>query len=121
MIVWSIVKNYGNFFRYTVLYAMCSTSIFPCIITIITELMTFLSLTYSSSNCSLQIKQIFVFLYDSRCSFVNNFYLFFFFLKLIISIAYSVKDSQNVFMQSLQFYNFCDLNVYIILTFFVSK
>ena len=38
-------------------------------------------------------------LYDSFCPFINNF--IFFFLKLIIFIACSFKDSQNFFMQSL--------------------
>ena len=38
----------------------------------------------------------------SFCFFVNNF--IFFFLKLIIFITYSLKNSQNFFMQSLPLY-----------------
>ena len=43
--------------------------------------------------------QIFALTYDSCCSFDNNF--IFFFLILIIFIVCSLKDSQNVFIQSM--------------------
>ena len=54
---------------------------------------------YLFSIFSLQICQILPFSYDSCCSFVNTFIIFF--LKLIIFIACSLKDSQNFFIQSL--------------------
>ena len=48
---------------------------------------------------------MFGFWYDFCCSVVNNFN--FFVLKLIIFIAYSLKDSQNFFMQCLHFHTSC--------------
>ena len=39
------------------------------------------------------------------CSYVKSF--IFFFLKLVIFIAFSLKDSQNVFMQFLPLYTSC--------------
>ena len=44
----------------------------------------------------------FVFHYDSCCCFVKN--SIFFFLKLIVYIVCSVKESQNFFMESLLLY-----------------
>ena len=48
---------------------------------------------------------MFAFSYDSFYFFVNNF--IFFFLKLIIFIVCSLKNSQNFFMQSLPLYTSC--------------
>ena len=48
---------------------------------------------------------MFLFLYDSYCSFVNNF--IFFLIKLIIFVVCSLKDSQNSFMLSLPLYKSC--------------
>ena len=49
--------------------------------------------------------KVFPFSYDSCCSFPSNF--IFFFLKLIISSACSLKDLQNFLMQSLPLYTSC--------------
>ena len=65
----------------------------------------FLTFKYLFSNFPLQIQQICAFSYDSCCSLVNNF--IFFFLKLIIFIARSLKYSQNFFIQSLPLYTSC--------------
>ena len=47
----------------------------------------------------------FLHFHDSHGSFVNTY--IFFFLKSIISIACSLKDSQNFFMQTLPLYTSC--------------
>ena len=65
----------------------------------------FLCLTYLFLIFFLQIKQIFIFSFDSCCSVVNNLMLFF--LKLIISIVCSLKDSQKFFMQSSLLHTSC--------------
>ena len=89
------MKSHGNFFRYTIL----KLHIFPCIITMISNLTRIFSFKYLFSNFSFQIKHVFATSYDSCCSFVNNF--IFFFLKLIIFIACSLKVSKKIFIQSL--------------------
>ena len=83
---------------------MRSTSIFPCIMTVISNFTIFL------------IFQIFIFKfffinitdfcisYDSCCSFVNNFIFFF---KLVIFIVCCLKNAQNFIMQSLPQYTSC--------------
>ena len=83
---------------------MRSTSIFPCIMTVISNFTIFL------------IFQIFIFKfffinitdfcisYYSCCSFVNNF---FFFFKLVIFIVCCLKNAQNFIMQSLPQYTSC--------------
>ena len=53
---------------------------------------------------SQQIYQIFAFSYDS-CSVLKNF--IFFFLKLIVFIVHSLKNSQKCFIQSLPLYTSC--------------
>ena len=103
-----MIHKYRSFFRHTIFqitYAIHSSSIFPCIITMISNFTIFF------------IFQIFIFKfflanitdlcisYNSCCSFVDNF--IFFFLKLIIFIACSLKDSQNFFMQFLPLYISC--------------
>ena len=84
---------------------MCSTSIFSCTMTMISNFTIFF------------IFQIFIFKFfftniTDFCifiryfgSFVNNFK--FVFLKLIIFIGCSLKISQNFFMQSLLLYTSC--------------
>ena len=99
------MKNYKNFLRHTIFqitYAMCSTSIFSCIMTMISNFTIFFIFQIFVFKFFLQIQRILAFSYDSCCSFVNNF--IFFFLKLIIFIACSFKASQNLFMQSLPVY-----------------
>ena len=60
-----------------------------------------------SSNFSLQIKQIFAFLYDF-CWFSLLITFFFSFLKLIISFAYFLKDLGN-----LSLFTSCLLSIYL--------
>ena len=81
---------------------MHSTSIFPCIMTIISNFKYFLCFKYKFFFTNFHI---FTISYDSCCAFVNNF--IFFFLKLIISIPCSLKDLQNFFMQYLPLYISC--------------
>ena len=75
---------------------MCSTSVFTCIMTMI-------------SNCAiffpLQKQQIFTFSCNS-CNFLLITSIFCF-LKSIIFIAYFLKDSQNFFIQPLSLYISC--------------
>ena len=98
----SIMKNYKKVFRHTIFsikYAMHSTTIFPCIMTMISNFTIFLIFQTSIFKFFLQISN------DSCCCFVNNF--IFFFLKLIIFIACSFKDSQHFFIQLLPLYASC--------------
>ena len=81
---------------------MCSTSIFTCIMTIICTFTIIFIFSILSSKFSMEILQFFALLYNSCCSYVNNF--IFFFLKLIIFIASSLNHSQFFFMESLPMY-----------------
>ena len=84
---------------------MCSTSIFSCVMTMISNFRIFFFF------------QIFIFKFFFTniidfcifiwflCFFINNF--IFFLLKLIIFIVCSLKNSQNFFMQSLPLYTSC--------------
>ena len=107
IILRSIVKNYINFFGYTfilVTYPILSTSIFSCIITLIPNLT--IIFIFSMFIVKVLFKYITNFkAYDFCCYFDNN--VIFFFLKLIIFIVCSFKDSQNLFMQSLPLYTSC--------------
>ena len=108
IIVKSIMKNYKKVFRHTIFsikYAMHSTTIFPCIMTMISNFTIFLISQTSIFKFFLQISN------DSCCSFVNNF--IFFFLKLIIFIACSLKDSQHFFIQLLPLYASCLFSMFL--------
>ena len=78
---------------------MCSTSIFPFIMTKILYLYFFLLRYFFFFFFYIYF---FVFHYDSCCCFVKN--SIFFFLKLIVYIVCSVKESENFFMESLPLY-----------------
>ena len=72
--VWSIIKNYRNFFRYTIFwitYAMCGTSIFSCITTKISNFTIF------------SIFQIFMFFTN-----VTDLYIFIWFLLLFCQYCF---------------------------------
>ena len=84
---------------------MCSTSIFSFIMTMISNFTIFFIFQIFVFKFFLQIQRILAFSYDSCCSFVNNF--IFFFLKLVIFIECSLKDSQNFFTQYLPLYTPC--------------
>ena len=100
------MKNFTNFSRYTIFwitYAMHATSVFPCIITKISIFTTF----FYFSNIYFQI------LLDKYNRFLHFHMIsvallliasFFFFLKLIIFMTCSLKNSQNLSMQSLPLY-----------------
>ena len=117
IIVWSIMKNYKNFLRHTIFqitYAMCSTSIFSCIMTMISNFTIFFIFQIFVFKFFLQIQRILAFSYDSCCSFVNNF--IFFFLKSIIFIACSLKNSHNsrkVYIQSLLLHTSCLFSMFL--------
>ena len=53
---------------------------------------------------------MFAFLYDFCCSFVHV--IISFFLKLIISVACYLRDSQNFFMQSLSLLTSCLFSIF---------
>ena len=110
IIVWSTMKNYWNFFRHTIFqitYAMCSISILPCIMKMISNFTIFfifyLSNIYFYFLSFVSKYKIFEFSYDSCCSFVNNFIFNF----KIIFIGCSIKNSQNFFMHCLPLYISC--------------
>ena len=84
---------------------MQSSSILSCIMAMISNFRIFFIFQKLNFKCFFTNKQIFAFLYDSFCSFVNNF--IFFFIKLIIFIASSLKNSQNFFMRYLPLSTSC--------------
>ena len=88
---------------------MPCTFIFPCIMTMISNFAIFFIFKYLFSNFSLHTLLIFAFSYNSSYAFVNNF--IFFFSKLIFFIAFSLKNSLNLFMQSLSLYTSCLFSV----------
>ena len=90
---------------------MCSTFIFTCIMKMVPNFMICFIFTYLSSNYSLQIYKIFTISFDSCCCFVNK--SIFFFLKSIIFIVCSLKDSQNFIMQSLPLYTSCFFSLFL--------
>ena len=80
-------------------YAMCSTSIFTCLMTIVSGFTKFVFFVYLSSNFLFtNIITDFCFLYDFSFLIFNKF------LKLVIFNVCSLKDSQNFFMKSLPLY-----------------
>ena len=85
---------------------MRSSSIFSCIIKMVSHVTIFFIFQIFILNFFvLQIQQVLVFSCDSCYSFVNNF--IFSFLKLIIFIVCSFKDSQHFFIQPLPLYTLC--------------
>ena len=60
---------------------------------------------YFCTKMFLQMQQIFIFSYDSCCSFVNR--IIFFFSKLIIFMVCFLRDSQNFFKQTSPLYTSC--------------
>ena len=83
---------------------MCRTSKFSCIMTMISDFTIFFQIYLSKFYFETsKIEQNFAFSYDFCNSFVNNFS----FLKLIIFIACSLKNSHNFFVESLPFYIMC--------------
>ena len=82
---------------------MRSTCISPCLQMMISNFTIFL--IFQIFIFKFFFTSIFAFAYDCCCSFVNSFV--FFFLKLIIFIACSLKNSQNIFMESLPLHISC--------------
>ena len=83
---------------------MCTISIFPCIMTMIsnfTNIFIFEKFIFKFFFTNI----IYAFSYDFGSSFVNDF--IFFFLNLVIFISCSCKNSQNFFMQSLPLPHAC--------------
>ena len=110
-IVRFFAKNCDNFFWYTIFqitYTVGRDSILTCIITMVPTLGIFLIFILICIFIfkAFSINMInFTFSYDSYCSLVNNFV--FFFLKSIILIACSLKNSQNLFLQCLPLHTSC--------------
>ena len=85
---------------------MCCTSTFSCITTMAPNFTMFF--IYSMFILKYFIKKqlsTFEFWYELGFSFVNNF--IFFFLKLFVFIACSLKYPQNFFIESLPLYTSC--------------
>ena len=98
----SIIKNYRNFFKYTILsvtYAMRSTSKFSCIMTMISNFTIFFIFQILIFKFFFINITIFPFSYDFCCFFVKNF--IFFLLKSFLFYTCSLNNSQNFFIQSL--------------------
>ena len=84
---------------------MWSTSIFPCIMTIISNFTIFFIFQLFIFKFFFTNITFLHFLMIPTALFVNNF--IFFFLKLVIFNACFLKDSQNFFIQSLPLYTSC--------------
>ena len=105
IIIRSIMKNYRNFFSYTIFQITCamrSISILSC-----NDSDFYFCDTFHLSNIYFQI---FLYRYSKFLNFhmipfVNSFIFFLF--KISYFIACSLKDSQNVFMESLPLYTSC--------------
>ena len=82
---------------------MCSQSVFTCIMRMVNFTIVFI-ISVFMLKLLLQMQQIFIFSCNSSCSFVKG--IIFFFSKLIIFNACSLKDSQNFFIQSSPLYTF---------------
>ena len=108
IIIRSMMKNYRNFFRYTIFqitYAMRSTSLLSFEMTMISNFTVFFIFKiFIFKFFFTNITDLCIFIWF-LCSFVNNF--IFFFLKLVIFIACSLKYSQNFFIQYLPLYTSC--------------
>ena len=98
-------RSYNNFCRYTIFsitYAMCSTSLFTCIRTMIYSFTIFVSLVSSFLTFFSNITYLIIWF----CfSFVSC--MIFFFKRLINSTAGSLKNLRNFFMQSLALHTSC--------------
>ena len=105
----SIMKNYKNFFRFTIFqitYAMCSTSLFLYITTMISNVRIFFYL----SNIYFKI---FLYKYNRVLNFhmipaaILSLTSFLSFLKFILFTTCSLKDWETFFIQSLPLYTSC--------------
>ena len=99
----SIMKNYKNFFSYTIhsiAHAMRSTSIFRCIMIMVPDIATFFIFSLFIFKFFFSNIANFCIFHDFCCSFVNNFNFF-------IPIACFCKDSKVFYMQSLPLYTSC--------------
>ena len=87
---------------------MCSTSIFPCVITMISNFTIFFYLSHIHFEIVLYKYNRFLHFHMIPAVFflITSFFLF----KINYSIACSLKDSQNFFIQSLALYTSCLLS-----------
>ena len=81
---------------------MCSTSVFTSVMKMVPNFAIGFIISVFMFELFLQVQKIFVFSYDSCCSFVNG--IIFVFSELIVFFASSPKDSQNFFIQSSPLY-----------------
>ena len=83
-----------------ILNMLCAAPLyFACKMAMISSFTILLVFQIFIFNFFYKMQQIFAFLCDSCYTFVNDFILFF--LKLIIFIACSLKNSPNIFIKSL--------------------
>ena len=71
-----VLKNYRTFLQYAPLwitYAICSTSIFSCVVTMFANFILKIYLEF----CLFKYNKFFAFSYDFCCSFFNKFIFFF--------------------------------------------
>ena len=91
ILVTFIVKNYGNFFTYTIFwitYVICITSIFSCIMTMNSNLMICLAYIYQHiyrQNFLYSFSYKSFHMISAACLLTTSFY---FFIKLITSVLY---------------------------------
>ena len=101
MLVWTILKKYRNFIGQITTNTMCCTSLFICIMAIISNFSIIfifselLSVSFSAKVINFCIFVIF------NSLFVNS--IFFLFSKSMFLIS-SLKNSQNFFIQSFPWY-----------------
>ena len=112
IIIKTIMKNYGKRFRYTVFqipYPMHSTSISPCIMTMISNFTVFFISQIFIFELFFTITTDFAFC-NSCCSFVNNFILFFFkinFHHCLLRIHKTFSYNLYLFVSHVYFICFC--------------
>ena len=84
---------------------MCSTSVFSCIMAMVSNFTTIFIRRMFTTKQFLQMWQFVWLRYESYYLLIND--IIFFFSKLIIFIACFLKDSQNLFVWSLTLYTSC--------------
>ena len=105
---------------FQITYAMGGTTIFPCIMAMISNFTIFLMFHIFIFKFFFTNIADFTFFYCSWCYFINQ--IIFFILELIITIVCYVKDSQKFFMQSFPVYiMYISSYVYIIFIFYIFK
>ena len=107
----------GILLHYYTTCTMYSTSIFPCIVGMTCKFTIFFAFQIFIFKLFFKNLTFLAFPYDSCCSFVDMFIIFF--LKLIIFNACFLKDLQKVFIESLPLYTSCLFTSYVFIYVYI--